>query len=304
MHEFRWIMWSAALALFGLAGCSKEASPSKPSAAKPTQAAKKAPQKAAHKEIVTPSGIPMVLIPGGEFVMGSSRGEDDERPPHKVRIRAFYMDKYEVTQESFTALMGRNPSKWKGPKRPVEQVSWIAAVKYCNMRSLKDGLQPCYDLKTLACNFDATGYRLPTEAEWEYACRAGTTAAYSFGDDARKLPAYAWFKANAGRGTHPVGLKAPNPWGLYDMHGNVWEWCNDFYAEDYYASSPAEDPKGPASGEERVLRGGGWSADASGCRSSARYSEPPGFADVCFGYDAYGFRCVRRAESASPSPAR
>jgi formylglycine-generating enzyme required for sulfatase activity len=208
------------------------------------------------------------------------------------------MDKYEVTQEAYTRLMGKNPAKFKAPDRPVERASWHAAIRYCNMRSLREGLQPCYDPQTLKCDFDAGGYRLPTEAEWEYACRAGTTSRYAFGSDAPRLPKHAWFKANGGKTTHPVGQKEPNRWGLHDMHGNVAEWCGDFYAERYYRKSGSKDPRGPVTGDERVLRGGSWRSTAGGCRSSARDSETPGFADVCFGYEAYGFRCVRKASAA------
>jgi len=242
----------------------------------------------------TPTGVEMVLIPAGEFLMGSESGEDDERPRHTVRVSAFSMDRFEVTQSDYEGLMGRNPSKFVGPDRPVERVSWLAAVKYCNMRSLKEGLQPCYDAQTFQCDFRANGYRLPTEAEWEYACRAGTTGDYAFGNDAGRLQDNGWFKADSNEQTHPVGQKLPNPWGFRDMHGNVAEWCNDCYDAGYYAQSPLQDPAGPASGEERVLRGGSWRSPPEACRSSARYSEAPGLADVCFGYEAYGFRCVRR----------
>jgi formylglycine-generating enzyme required for sulfatase activity len=150
-------------------------------------------------------------------------------------------------------------------------------------------------LDTWKCNFAANGYRLPTEAEWEYACRAGTTTTYFFGDDESKLKAYAWFEDNSGGKPRPVGQKPANPWGLYDMHGNVWEWCNDFYKVDYYQESPRENPRGPETGETKVLRGGAWKFSAESCRSGYRYNENPGYADVCFGYDIYGFRCVRNA---------
>jgi sulfatase modifying factor 1 len=253
------------------------------------------PDSQAPKQITTKTGIEMVLIPAGEFTMGSDKGEDDEQPPNRVKIDAFYMDKLEVTQEAYEKMMVQNPAKFKGTDRPVERVSWFAAVRYCNMRSLREGLTPCYDLQTLKCNFQADGYRLPTEAEWEYACRAGTNTIYYFGNTPNRLGQYAWYRANANKTSHPVGLKKPNPWGLYDMHGNVWEWCNDFYDQNYYHQERQENPIGPSGGDERVLRGGSWASTAESSRSSARYSEAPGFADVCFGYEAYGFRCVRRA---------
>jgi eukaryotic-like serine/threonine-protein kinase len=286
----------ACLSLFGvlIGGCAKHEKSSQIG----DSAATKTP--ASIKTIQTKTGVEMVLLPAGEFMMGDANGEDDEKPPHRVELSAFYMDTCEVPQQSFQAIMGRNPSKSAGPDKPVEQVRWSDAAQYCNMRSAREGLKPCYDLKTLACDFTADGYRLPTEAEWEYACRAGTTARWSFGDDPGELAKYGWFKANAGKTTHPVKQKLPNAWSLYDMNGNVAEWCNDFYAESYETGGPAKDPRGPAAGKTRVLRGGSWGTDEESCRASARHNEPPGFADVCFGYDRYGFRCVRRASPPLP----
>jgi formylglycine-generating enzyme required for sulfatase activity len=250
------------------------------------------------KTITTPGGIEMVIVPAGSFTMGNDNGDDDEKPAHRVTVSGFYMDRYEVTQKAYEALMGKNPAKFVDPDKPVERLSWSMAIKYCNLRSLKDGLQPCYDLQTTECNFAANGYRLPTEAEWEYACRAGTSGAYSFGQNPADLAARAWVESNANQTTHPVGKKQPNPWGLYDMYGNVAEWCNDRYGEKEYTQRAGDNPHGPAKGDERVLRGGSWRGGADRCRSSARASETPGLADVCFGYEAYGFRCVR----AAPAP--
>lgn len=235
----------------------------------------------------------MVLIPAGKFIMGEK--DESDAPPHEVVISAFLMDVNLVTQEHFQKVMGTNPSRWKGDRNPVEQLRWGEAVRFCNKRSEAEGLMPCYDLQTQKCNFDANGYRLPTEAEWEYACRAGTTTAYFFGDTPAKLGEFAWFKKNSGGRPRPVGQKQPNPLDLYDMTGNVWQWCNDFYAVDYYKNSPRENPRGPDAGQNMVLRGGAWKSSDDNCRSGFRYNESPGSADVCFGYDIYGFRCVRKA---------
>lgn len=247
-------------------------------------------------EIRTPTGVVMMKLPGGEFTMGDPRGAADAKPVHKVKLSPFYIDKTEVTQESYLSLTGINTSKAQGDKNPVEQTSWVHAARYCNARSREEGLKPCYDPKTWACDFEANGYRLPTEAEWEYACRAGTLTAFSFGDSEQKLTAHAWTKSTSGGAPHPVGTKAANPWGLVDLHGNVMEWCNDFYDPAYYASSPAENPAGPKEGELRVLRGGGWRSLPAACTSGARAKDSPVNIDTCLGYPDYGFRCVRKAD--------
>jgi formylglycine-generating enzyme required for sulfatase activity len=201
-------------------------------------------------------GMEFALIPAGEFLMGSDKGKDpeahdDETPLHRVTIsRPFYLGKYAVTQAQWEAVMGSNPSYFKGRSNPVETVSWDDVQKFIWSLNIQEG-NGCY--------------RLPTEAEWEYACRAGTTGVYSYGDDAGSLGHYAWYAGNSGKKPHPVGQKEPNAWGLYDMHGNVWEWVQDWY--DDYSSASVTDPKGPASGSYRVLRGGGWGLVARYCRS-------------------------------------
>lgn len=244
--------------------------------------------------IRTKSGTEMVLIREGWFEMGSGKGSADESPAHRVWVDSFLMDKYEVTQEQYGKFPLPDPSHFKNPKHPTEQMNWTDAALYCNEHSRAEGLEPCYDEETWECNFQADGYRLPTEAEWEYACRAGTAARYFFGSDAGKLKDYAWFAENSARKTHPVGRKKPNPWGLYDMYGNVAEWCNDFYSRDYYKGSPEKNPKGPAEGKERVLRGGAWDSSGGSCRSSYRVGDPS-INDTCLASDAIGFRCVRNA---------
>jgi formylglycine-generating enzyme required for sulfatase activity len=189
-------------------------------------------------------GIELVRIPGGEFMMGSNGGEFDEKPAHRVRVSDFYLAKTEVTQAQWRTVMGVNPSIFNGCEEcPVERVSWNDVQDFLRKASQMTGL----DL------------RLPTEAEWEYAAGggeehqmwAGTSKPLKVGD-------YAWFIRNSGKETHPVGSKKPNRYGLYDMSGNVWEWCSDYYDRDYYHESPIIDPKGPSSGKYRVLRGGSW----------------------------------------------
>lgn len=242
----------------------------------------------------TKTGIEMARIPGDWFEMGSDSGGPDEMPVHRVWISSFYMDRFEVTQDQFKKYQLPDPSHFKNPRHPLEQINWTDAALYCNERSRAEGLEPCYDEETWQCDFEANGYRLPTEAEWEYACRAGASSKYSFGDDVQKLKVYAWFADNSSGRTHPVGQRKPNPWGLYDMHGNVTEWCNDLYSKDYYRQSPQRDPKGPSEGKERILRGGAWNSSANSCRSSYRAGDPS-IDDTCLASDAIGFRCVRRA---------
>jgi len=215
--------------------------------------------------------LEMILIRPGSFMMGSDKGYSDEKPVHKVKItKPFYMGKFEVTQAQYQAVMGSNPSSFKGEVNlPVETVNWNDCQEF---------------LKKLNEKIPGKDFRLPTEAEWEFACRAGSITEYCFGDSENNLGEYAWFASNSGQKTHPVGGKKPNAWGLYDMHGNVWEWCNDYFGDKYYESIPAEDPKGADSGALRILRGGSWYFDPRICRSALRFRYDPPGCHVNFGF--------------------
>lgn len=247
-------------------------------------------------------GMKFVLIPAGEFMMGATENTEgsccgrSENGPHLVRItKPFYLGIYAVTQDEFQRVMKTNPSWFSAQgggkdyvrgmdtKRfPVEQVSWSAAQEFCKELSAQEK-------KT---------YRLPTEAEWEYACRAGTTTAFNFGDSLNGSEAncngyFPYGSAGPGpflRRTTTVGSYQANAWGLYDMHGNVWQWCQDWFQPYYYAHSPQDDPQGPIEGHDRCARGGGWDAGAADCRSADRWKLPPDFP-----FYSLGFRVVEVA---------
>ncbi|MDE0867344.1 MAG: formylglycine-generating enzyme family protein [Rubripirellula sp.] len=223
-------------------------------------------------------GMKFKLIPAGKFTMGEGDEEYAAYVPGPGRLRhevtltkPFKMGVHEVTQTQYEQVMGVNPSRFKfGAYYPVEKVSWDDALEFC--RRLSD-----LPAEKAAGNV----YRLPTEAEWEYACRAGTTTKYSFGDDEADLGDYGWYSENSGRTTHPVGGKLPNAWGLYDMHGNAWEWCQDRWD---YPSGAVTDPTGPSSGSDRVYRGGSWYYTAGYCRSAHRYRHDPWYRSSNIGF--------------------
>jgi len=221
--------------------------------------------------IINSIGMKLIWIPPCEFMMGCRQQqklkdreiEDDEFPQHNVRIsKGFYMGQMEVTQAQYQAVMGVNPSYFKGDKLPVDEVRWYDANDFCKKLSQMEG----------------KAYRLPTEAEWEYACRAGTNTPFSFGetistDQANYNGDYIYEDGQKGinrQKTTEVGSFVPNAFGLYDMHGNVWEWCRDWYGENYYLNSPSLDPQGPSFGQYHVRRGGSWYFDAVICRSASR----------------------------------
>jgi formylglycine-generating enzyme required for sulfatase activity len=207
--------------------------------------------------------LDLVLIRPGTFMMGDEKGGDDEKPVHKVNItKPFYMGQYKVTQQQWESLMGSNPSSAKDPKNPVEKVSWEDCQAF--LKKLNDK----FGDKTVK-------FSLPTEAQWEYACRATKTTPYGFGDKETDLGRYAWFIENSKGKIHPVGEKKPNAWGLYDMHGDAWEWCADWYNKAYYKASPANDPAGPASGTFHVCRGSSWDNMAADCRCGFRLFAVP-----------------------------
>jgi len=215
-------------------------------------------------------GMRFLPISVGTFTMGDANGDGDETPHQVTLTQPFELGVYEVTQEQYEAVMGTNPSKSTGPQRPVENVRWGHAVEFCRKLS-----------ELPAEKSAGYVYRLPTEAEWEYACRAETTTKYSSGDSESELGGYAWFRINSVR-THPVGLRKPNQWGLYDMHGNVREWCQDWHGD--YQSGSVTDPTGPASGDSRALRGGCFRNHSSDVRSANRNSIQPDIRDSTFGF--------------------
>ena len=234
--------------------------------------------------------IAFASIPGGTFQMGSTTGRTDEQPVHQVTVSEFQMSTYEITQAQYWAVTGSNPSSFIGPNNPVDRVTWSDAVTFCNRLSERAGLQPCYDLSAWTCDFTKDGYRLPTEAEWEYACRAGTTTEYYTGDSESDLDRAGWYYINSSYTTHAVGSKEANPFGLYDMHGNIREMCNDWAGD--YSSEPQTNPTGPQTGIYRISRGGAWGNGASRCRSAEREAQPPNY-----GHCLRGFRIVRGAIS-------
>jgi len=246
------------------------------------------PQRSDNAVISNSIGMRFVRIPRGTFLMGSPLGEigrGNDEQQHEVRLsRDFYFGIHTVTQMQYEKVIGKNPSHFQGLKvkyvdssnHPVDSVSYRDAEEFCRRLSELPEEQVA-----------GRRYRLPTEAEWEYACRAGSKTAFSFGNDAANLGSYAWYDANSGEMTHAVGSKRPNAFGLYDMHGNVWEWCSDWYDKEYYASSPATDPSGPDSGSFRVLRGGSWNNEPDCVRCASR----PYFAPV-YRISEFGIRLV------------
>jgi len=266
-------------------------------------------------DLIASTDLWMVQIPAGTFMMGSRgallrrRDVDDNRHHSVTLTKAFWLGQTPVTQAQWQAVMGTSPSEFKGnPNHPVERVTWYDAIEFCNrltaMANQADarlGLTPCYRISEIQRRVSqddpifsaeveliegANGYRLPTEAEWEYACRAGTTTAYSLGNDPSMLAKHAWFDENSGRSTHPVATRRSNAWGLFDMHGNVLEWCWDWYGK--YPSGAVTDPQGPRSGTDRVLRGGSWNNFSRLGRAAFRYHGVPDGRDL-----SYGFRVAR-----------
>ena len=238
-----------------------------------------------------PNGF--VRINGGTFTMGSSSLELNRRanegPQRQVTVNSFFMGIYLVTQKEYEEITGTNPSKNKGQNLPVERVNWFEAIEYCNLRSQREGLTPAYNVNgnTVTWNREANGYRLPTEAEWEYACRAGTTTSFNTGN--RISDDTGWYISNSSMKTQEVGKKPANAWGLYDMHGNVNEWCWDRYSGGYDRKDTIN-PIGKSSGSytSRVVRGGNYGGFANFLRSAWRQNVGPSMRG-----DGIGFRVVR-----------
>lgn len=216
------------------------------------------------------------------FQMGSTDGAQEEQPEHKVTLDySFAICKYETTQELYEAIMGKNPSRWMGPRNSVEMITWDEANQFCKLAT--------EELRKRKLIGATETIRLPSEAEWEYACRAGTTTSYSFGDTAKDLTDFCWFTGNAKGNDPPVGAKKANPWDLYDMHGYIWEWCADEWHPGYQGAPGDGSPWLGGESKDRVLRSGAWTETADRCRSASRHHEP-----VATRTAAIGFRCVRK----------
>jgi formylglycine-generating enzyme required for sulfatase activity len=222
-------------------------------------------------------GMEFALMPSGTFTLGAAPpgdpdAERDEAPPHAVTLtRGFWCSLTEVTQAQWEQVMGEgsSPSLFKGPERPVENVSYGDALAFVEALN----------------RLEKTGrYRLPTEAEWAYAAKAGTSTPWSWGPDPADADAYAWYRGNSGNETGPVKGRLPNPWGLFGMHGNVWEWVADWYGDGWYAEGPEADPRGPSDGAERVVRGGAWDNEPKHMRSDNRAQQLPGTRDQSVGF--------------------
>ncbi|MBO4287887.1 MAG: formylglycine-generating enzyme family protein [Kiritimatiellae bacterium] len=243
-----------------------------PGSESPAASRQTATKAGAVKTIPLPGGEEMRFrwCPAGTFTMGNPESEEDDERQHGVTLtKGFWLAETPVTQGQWESVMGNNPSYFKGADLPVEQVSWDDSQSF---------------IEKVNAQLSGVRLRLPTEAEWEYACRAGTTGAYG---GTGNLDEMGWYDENSGDRTHPVKLKAPNDWGLYDMHGNVWEWCADWYGD--YPSGSVTDPTGPSSGSGRVLRGGGWGNCARYCRSASRGDYFPSYSNYYY-YYYYGFR--------------
>jgi formylglycine-generating enzyme required for sulfatase activity len=237
--------------------------------------------------------LDMSMIPAGSFAMGDQASvEANEKPSRVVALNAFLMSKHEITQKVYQAVMGENPSINKGDNRPVDNMTWFKALEFCNALSDKQGYEKCYtDINgSVTVNMNASGFRLPTEAEWESACRAGTTTTYYSGSSTADLARAGWYSGNGGGSTHDVGTLQANSLGLFDMHGNVFEWCWDWYKSDYYKDGQNSNPTGPTGGTERVCRGGSYFVFEYGCRSSFRSYLKPGIPSRDI-----GFRVVRKS---------
>ncbi len=303
MKKIKWlttVLIVASIAL-GIIGCSGPSVPIVP------------------QGVVVPEGF--VLIPAGTFQMGSNEGYSNNKPVHEVTItKPFYMGKYEVTQaeyEKYCSYGSDSPSSsyGDGDNYPAYYVSWYDALVYCNKRSIAEGLTPCYSIDdspnpedwgvvptssnstwdAVECNWTANGYRLPTEAEWEYAARAGDNTVdsltYSGTSDVNELEKYAWYYDNSDYTTHEVGKKEANVFGLYDMSGNVWEWCWNWFTSEYDENTEGgSDPTGSSAGSDRVNRGGSWCNSSVGCAVSCRISNYPNGRS-----SNLGFRVVRLA---------
>jgi formylglycine-generating enzyme required for sulfatase activity len=263
----------------------------------PSPAIAQGPARTGAELLKTSIGMNLKRIPAGTFLMGSDPQEVillDTKPQHTVKItRAFYLGLYEVTQLEYQQIMGKNPSRFRSADRlPVEQVSWLDAATFCNKLSERERRNPYYRIEGERVRVLAgDGFRLPTEAEWEYACRAGTTTRFPTDGNDTKLGSYAWFEGNSAAKTRKVGEKRPNRFGLYDMLGNVFEWCGDWFDVDFYKNSPATDPIGASRSELRVIRGCAWNTNAVLVRSAYRNRGLP-----LDRYDYIGFRVAATSE--------